>query len=480
MEETEHSNRIGINPGNLIEDEYKTKRDTLMKYIFLFFFLIGFAPAISADNATSKGYEGEVSIQRQTSLTEDSSLMEISNKDKKEESSLEYTANHGSYPAGKERLASSKSEQEEGIDISEFSPYLSHRKKLDSLKAFWKTAFKPKVFYGENNTTGAVIVMEIYSKLSWELIETLSIHAQGLIVGRSGFTQFIYDRQDRASGSYLQEGFFKWDPYSYFSLKFGIIEQSFLKAPLLITDKAFSSFQGEFLLDDLFFPSKLSVLLQMAIPTNAAEIIQRQYQFIKGYPLFLSSSAFLNMDDFFLGGDITENFTFFAYYNLPPVVAGWSRIRGNSVSRTKSDSTFDHSYFGLHNHLSWKVNLSELWISESGIEFLYNFGAPEKMDKGTRLYSAVYHNYEDFMEIKFTGEIFANQSDSAIAYYNSEIYGHNNRQGFLTQVQSHFYNSGLTAGVSFTNSWPIDDTVEGQIGYAMSFAVFLMTNYIAI
>ena len=397
-----------------------------------------------------------------------------------EASSLKSVAGQKSNLPGKEISSSSELEREEGINTSEFSPYLSNREKQDSLKAFWKAAFNPKVFYGKN-TTGAIIVMEIYGKLSWDLIETLSVHTQGLIVGRSGFTQFIHDRQDRPSGSYLQEGFFKWKPYSYFSLKTGIIEQSFLEAPLLITDKAFPSFQGKLSLNNFFSSSKLSVLLQVAMPTNTIEAIQREHQFVRGYPLFLSYSTFFNSSDFFLGGDIKEKLTLFSYYNLPPAVAAWSRIHGNTVPpRIKSDSTFDYTYVGLHNHLSWKLNFSELWVSEIGMDFLYNFGAPKKKNQGTRLYSAVYHNYKDFTEVKVVGEIFANQSDSSVAYYNSETYGHNNRMGFLTKFQSHFYNSGLTAGVSFTNSWPINYSGESPIGYSMSFAVFLMTNYIPI
>ena len=359
-------------------------------------------------------------------------------------------------------------------DLSELQVF----DKIDNgIKAFWKAAISSKAFF-DKSTANTVLGTEIYGRLEWELIETLSFQTQGLIIGRNGFTQAIYDRSDRVRGFYLLEGFFNWKMNPYLFIKVGNIQQDFLDAPLLITDKTFPSIIGK-----MFFHKSsnidLSLLFQIAIPDNATESVQRETQIVRGFPLFLTSSTFLEISDF-LNSNIEEKLTFFYYYNLPPAVADRSRIYGNTVRRTKSDSTFTHDFFGFHNHLSLRKKISKRWIFHIGGSFIYNFLAPDTFNEGMRIYSSLYHNYENIMEVKIIGEIFSNQSDTSIAYYNSEIYGHNNRKGYAVKLQNHFYNSGLTLGISFVHSYPINNPQGSPIGLSNSLALFLMTNYISI
>ena len=114
---------------------------------------------------------------------------------------------------------------------------------------------------------------------------------------------------------------------------------------------------------------------------------------------------------------------------------------------------------------------------EFGNDFIYNFLAPENHRMGERYYGALYHNYEDFMEFKFTLEYFGNESDTSVAFFNSELYGHNDRYGFLVNLQSHLYSSGITLGFSYVRSWPINPSVKKE---EHTYIFSVKTNYMPI
>ena len=84
------------------------------------------------------------------------------------------------------------------------------------------------------------------------------------------------------------------------------------------------------------------------------------------------------------------------------------------------------------------------------------------------------------MEIKLTGEIFANQPYSSIAYYGSEMYGRNDRKGLLASLQGYFYNSGLTLGISFVYSRPDQPLTRSVHGDSFFISVYLMTDRFSI
>ncbi len=355
---------------------------------------------------------------------------------------------------------------------------LPESQKTSPIEASWKTAFKAQKFDDNRSTKGSIVSTEIYGKINWDVAPSVFFQAQGLIIGRNGFTRTIYDRDDRLNGLYLFEGFFHWSAQPNLFLRFGNIQQGFLEAPLLITDKTFPSFMGSFALHSSPLYS-LSLLLQAAIPDNASEMIRRDYQ-LKGEPLFLTSSAKLEWPDAPFESALKNTLTLFHYHSLSSAVAEQSRIYGNTIDRTGSDSTFKHAFLGFHNHLNIKKKLSDVWILELGLESLQNLAAKNASSEGMRIYGSAYHNYKDFAEIKYRGELFANQSDSSVAYYNSEVYGHNNRQGLLAGLQSHFYSSGLTFGLSFVYSSPINQPDQNPVGPLYSVIFSVMTNYISI
>ena len=342
-------------------------------------------------------------------------------------------------------------------------------------EAFWNGNYGLKSFISEG-ANESLIKVELLGRLKWQLIKPLFVHTKALIIGRSGHTQSVLDRTDRSSGFYVLEFYFDWKALYNLSILHGIIEQDFLSAPLLVADKAFPSLIGKWSIDS-FSDFDLNILFQVAIANNFTEQAKRPSD-IQRAPLFMTSSLFFDSDNFF-NIFIKEKFTIFHYYNLPSDIAQRSSVYGNDIDGLGSSAVFKYSFFGFHNNLSFQKVFSDLWALSAGFEFIYNFMAPNAFNEGFRAYSSVYHNYKDIMEIKLTGELFANQSDTSVAYYNSEIYGHSNRKGFLAKIESHFFRSSLTLETGFVYSKPI--VVEkSSIQEAYSFAVALKTNDIAI
>ena len=360
------------------------------------------------------------------------------------------------------------------VESQEFD--LSFKDSLSDVEAFWNTNYELKRF-SSDSSIDALFKVEFLGKLKWQLMESFFVHTKGLIVGRSGHTQFIYDRSDRSGGFYLLEFFFQWEAFPDFSVSHGIIEQSFLSAPFLVTNKTFPSVIGEWSID-YFSSFDLKLLIQSAIASNFTEKVERILQ-LQEAPLFFTFSLLLDWDDFF-DVSVKEQFTVFRYYNLPPDVANRSRIYGSTIDGLGSDSVFRYSFFGIHNNLSFQKILSDLWALSAGFEFIYNSMAPNTHNEGMRFYSSVYHNYRETVEVKLTGELFANQSDTSVAYYNSETYGHNNRRGFLAKLEGHFFRSGVTLEFTFVYGEPINYVEESAIREAYSTVVAVKTNDIAI
>ena len=358
---------------------------------------------------------------------------------------------------------------------------------LEGMEASWKVEFHTN-FFNEPRATNAVVSTEMYAQLNWSLLQNLSLSAQALFIGRNGFTQSIYDRPDRPKGLNLLESFFEWTIYPKLRVQFGIIQQDFLEAPLLITDKTFPSFILNYSWELYDFQS--SFLIQTTIPDSAQDTVKRKVQRLEGVPHFSVTSLKLENKTFPIPWEhaFSNRLTWFFYYKLAPDVAIASRQFRNKVQHLGSDSGFRYNYYGLHNHTNFKLVLSQVWAAEVGFEYLNNldfyFSKWKDEDnghnEGYRAYLGLYYNYQNFLEIKSLLEVFENRSNSSVAYYNSEKYGHNDRKGVLAELQLHFHESGLSLGMYFVNSQPVNPEDNEAIGSATAVSLFLKTNYITI
>ena len=347
---------------------------------------------------------------------------------------------------------------------------------LSKIEFLWKPAFQVQAFIDET-TTNFVVSTRLYGGLKWNLTDEWSFNSQALFIGRVGFTQSIYDREDRSRGLYLLESIFNWKISPFYQLQFGQIAQDFLKAPLLVTDRTFPSIIFNYTPEE-FYNFKTKFIVQSSIPDNAEESVRRETQIIKGVPSFVTISAYLESSKFPLPLKhyFSNYLTFFHYYNLSQAVAQRSRIYENTVDRTGSDSKFQYDYYGFHNHSNFKMVLSHFVGAELGFEYLNNLGAEFYNNEGVRFYTKASYNYQDLLEWKGTVERFINQSDSSVAYYNSEFYGHNKRKGYAVRLECFFYDSGLSVGAYFVRTSPIDRTDKKAIGPSIALSFFVTTN----
>ena len=203
-----------------------------------------------------------------------------------------------------------------------------------------------------------------------------------------GFIQSLYDRSDRKNGLHFVESYFKWNIIpELFYIRLGDLKQDFLEAPLLITDKTFSSLAavGNFqLLKDI----SLESLLQISVADNATESIKREINLSEIIPFVLTGSAFLSWEEipFLFDSSLKNNLTFFYFTDLPSAVARKSVIGGNTIIKQKDDSEFMYKFHGFHNTVQVETFVSTNWILEVGYDFLHNFGAPDKYNQGERVF----------------------------------------------------------------------------------------------
>ena len=415
--------------------------------------------------------DGEEQSEKQA-LSEDQEFGQLENQRES------YILSSQSDKGEEEAVLQNKKETLEEINVSSWDKNApsSMGVSTDKISPSGKTVFKMKVFSDESRSD-AMFSTELYGRLRWQVLDKLSFYNQVILIGRSGFIQSLYDRGDRKNGLHLIESYFDIELPS-FEIRVGNIKQDFLKAPFLVTDKTFPS-----LMEKISFKIdkdiKLSLLFQQAIMDNSVESVKREGQLIRGFPLFLTSSLFLDWESF-LETNIEEKLTFFYMYNLSPALADRSRILGNTVNYEDSDSRFKYNFFGFYNRLAFYKKLSDKWILSLGGDLIYNFLAPDAFNQGERLYSSLYYNYQDVVEFKLTGEYFANQSDTSIAYFNSELYGHNNRIGGLASLTAHFYNSGMTLSLSYIGSDAINGGHKSATGFASTIALVLMSNYMSV
>ena len=100
---------------------------------------------------------------------------------------------------------------------------------LSKIDFFWKASFQIQNFNDETTTNG-VISTKIYGDLKWDLTEEFSFQSQALFIGRNGFTQSIYDREDRSRGLYLLESFLSGSlEILFFPLNLEILNRVFYK-----------------------------------------------------------------------------------------------------------------------------------------------------------------------------------------------------------------------------------------------------------
>ena len=114
-----------------------------------------------------------------------------------------------------------------------------------------------------------------------------------------------------------------------------------------------------------------------------------------------------------------------------------------------------------------------------GYNGLMNVGAPSEKAWGERVYSILDMDFWKFAKLYSYIEYFYNNSDSAPAYFNSEIYGRNDRKGFLTEIKAFFPNGNFELGFRYVLSSAIQkQIVSSSLGDRQHyFMMFVSSRY---
>ncbi|MDE0119777.1 MAG: hypothetical protein OXM55_07205 [Bdellovibrionales bacterium] len=359
----------------------------------------------------------------------------------------------------------------------------SHFYKVDSkeissnfeVDSFWKTHVEG-FFLSNRESRERLMKVKLYGKFDLEFNSYVYARFEPYLVIKEGEVQ---SRRLTRSNSPIQmnQGFFDIRPAEGFSLQMGAINQEYLSSPLLLDNYSFLSalFSYSYIKETY----EIQTVLQQSMP-SVVNSFKRDNE-IADVPYFTSLFTYgewLPSDYYSFKGHITG----FYFTKLPSFIAHESKSYGNTVTGELSSAQFEHSYYGINFDVSSQIKIRpELYLS-IGYNGLRNFDAPFDKSWGERVYSILDMSFWKWAKLYSRFEYFYNNSDSAPAYFNSAIYGHNNRKGFLMELKAFIPKGNFEIGFRYVLSDPIQQyIVSSSIGKRQhSFMVFIGSRYLPI
>ena len=319
------------------------------------------------------------------------------------------------------------------------------------LKSFWKSSMEGSFL--NNSIQGdreRLMKIKLHGKFDIEWSSFISVEFEPYLVVSQGETQYRRFTKSESSPIQMKNGFLHIRPINGMSLQFGAVDQSFLSAPLLVSDQTFvSAVAGYLHMKDKY---EVQIVTQLAMPSIVNTF--KRYSEIAQTPYFTS---------LFVYGEwlpsrlisFKSHVTGFYFTSLPAFIAHNSKLYGNSIMGNQTLARFEHLYYGTNMDISSQIKLgSNLYLSV-GYNGLINLGAPLDKAWGERIYASLDTDVLSVAKVYSRFEYFYNSSDSAPAYFNSETYGHNNRKGFLAELKAFFPNGNFEAGFRYVLSQPI-------------------------
>ncbi len=318
-----------------------------------------------------------------------------------------------------------------------------------------------------------VIRTKINTKVITQFMDSFFAKAEFELFTSSGSIQKIYQRIGETNGISQREILLLWRATNWLTIQVGAINQGFLQSPLLLGEIPFPSliknielFKGE--------QHNLSLTLQGAIPTTFSDKHSLRVQELAKTPLLLTSSFFWHYDpnSYY---KVTLNSTLFHYSPLPSDIALASKFYGNTV--VHQPSVFKYRYSGFYIGLEPSFQIFPNVGVKLKAHYIHNTRDTAPNHNRGELYSIqIPFDITENIRITPVFEYFRNQSDSAVAYYNSERYGHSSRTGFVGEVILNLYNRNLEVGFRHLRSSAVRE--QGSLKTdQIYYLLFLRTNY---
>ncbi len=221
----------------------------------------------------------------------------------------------------------------------------------------------------------------------------------------------------------LEEASFNWSPFQYFELNLGALNQVGHDLPTLVADNAFAGVRETFKLG-LGEGRSLELSSQQALPSNQT-LSNRLGSVESGTPKFFLHRVALKLDGDLLALKLYAGL--FEFQDLSEGVAQQSRFLGNTVTGiSASNARFTYSYKGQFFGGELKWYLSDQMNFKLKGHLLENADAPELRSKARYAEGAF-----TYQNLTFRLASFRLESDATVAFYNSKVFGHNNREGLL-------------------------------------------------
>lgn len=224
----------------------------------------------------------------------------------------------------------------------------------------------------------------------------------------------------------LNEAILNFSPIEFINIEAGAINQGHYNSPLLVSSSAFMGASEQVKLKFLESYS-VSLKSQQAIPNNK-NLADRVGNVHEGTPRLDIHSATIE-----LGGDVLSTsltYSLFKFSNLSSGVAYQSGFVGNSIfAGGTNNSRFAYDFEGSNIAGNFKWNYDGLFNLGANFQYLYNDKAPDSRNSGLLI-----KGFLEYSNFGVSFSHFKNESDSSPAYYNSGMYGHNNKEGLGTEV----------------------------------------------
>ncbi len=344
--------------------------------------------------------------------------------------------------------------------------------KVDSL---WKTHIEGS-FFSNRESRERLMKVKLYGKFNLEFNSYISAQFEPYLIIKEGEVQRRRFIRPESTIIQMYQGFFDIRPMDGFSLQVGAINQNYLSSPLLLTDHAFlSALLGYSYIEENY---EVQTVLQQSMPSIVNSF--NRYSEIADAPYLTSLFTYgewIPSHYYSFKG----HFTGFYFTSLPSFIAHQSKIYGNTVLGTQSSADFAYSYYGVNFDLSSQIRITPKVYMSFGYNGLMNLGAPIEKAWGERVYGVLDMDFWKFAKLYSRVEYFYNNSDSAPAYFNSEIYGHNDRQGFLTELKVFFPKGNFEVGARYVLSNSIQQQIiNSSLGDRQhSFMLFVSSRYLS-
>ncbi|OUR95287.1 hypothetical protein A9Q84_15720 [Halobacteriovorax marinus] len=303
--------------------------------------------------------------------------------------------------------------------------------------------------------TASVMGVNIGAEAVHDLSDNLKIKINGGMKVQTGSSSSARDNNIYApkNTNYLKEALASYTPINYVNIEAGVIDQSYLNAPLLVGRTGFIAAKEA--LNFKVKDTKITLVATQAIPNNR-NLSQKINVQDEGDPRFYAESIILEQELFV--GNLNLAATHFAFDDISNAVAYRSILLGNSGSVINNENgKLSNDFQGWHGNLGYAVDINNNHNLAFNGSYLTNSGASEnntgKIIGTTYTYNIKQHS------LALGLENFSIGSDASVAYYNSSKYGLANKKGNRVQVEYNNSDQDLRVRAAITQNEVINKNI---------------------